>query len=162
MTMENNIEKLNLAYFQMLDSPFDQQNWENLQALISALKDRSIKFIPDLSSDSVPDLSSPIPDSELYLRLRDFKLAALEIQAFDLAAILHDYENSPNCKDGLYPVAEIFSVQNPKSEFKFNQDESLVFYLPQSPILAYFLNNLVLGKLPDFRMMFRYLELKKE
>lgn len=159
--MEQLLEKLNQSVIKLFSNPFSLECWKHTQSKYMDLKNKGVEFIVDSESEYIPTVKlNPQGGSKYFLQLQKFKKDVLEIQAFEILAVLRYYETMYENKNELYDTDDFYISDVVETHFTLNEDKQLVFYPPENSIVACFVGNMIRNKLPDFNFMFRYLKMK--
>ena len=125
-------------------NPFIKENWEHFALSVSDLKKEKLQI--NLIVDTTFTIDIVLLEQ---LNIKEFKKAALGLQAFELVAILRDLENS-NSKGDL-------SKQYIRDDyfFKSKNDSSVIdFIVPNNEFINFFIRNCIDSRLPNYTLIF--------
>jgi len=131
-------------------NPFTKENWERFASMVSDLKKEKLKINLIIDTSSSLDIGY-----QEQLNIKEFKQSALNLQAFELVAILRKIEKSINKR-----TSDSMLEHNTRDEYFFKSKEhsnTLDLIVPNDEFIAFFLKNCVDSRQPNYRIIFNYL-----
>lgn len=141
------LSEMNATVKGIYTNPFIRENWEYFASMVSDLKKEKLQI--NLIVDTTPSIDIGYLEQ---LNIKEFKKAALSLQAFELVAILRDLENGSD--------TEILSKQYIRDTyFSISENDSSIsdFIVPNNEFINFFIRNCIESRLPNYNLIFNYL-----